>query len=212
MALSTNILEVNNLNVSFNNHKIINDLSFEIKRDTTVAIVGPNGSGKTVLFKCLLDLIKFEGKVNWSQDVRIGYVPQKLSVSKDLPLTVLEFLNLKESNHSKILKVLECVGFHKHQNNSEHIHSDTRVLKSMLSSLSGGELQRVLMANALLGDPNVLLLDEPTAGVDVEGEKTFYALFSELKKDSDLTILFISHDSEVVKEYADKVLQLKHDH
>lgn len=205
-----NILEVKNLNLSFNNHSIIKDLSFNIERDTTVAVVGPNGSGKTVLFKCLLDLIDYNGFVKWSNNAKIGYVPQKLSVSKDLPLTVLEFLNLKEADHTKILKVLSNVGFKSGE--SGHIHNDTRVLKTKLSSLSGGELQRVLMANALLGEPNVLLLDEPTAGVDIEGEKTFYSLFKELKKDNDLTIIFISHDPEAVKLYADKVLKLEHKH
>jgi len=205
-----NIIEVNSLNVSFNNHSVINNLSFKIERDTTVAVVGPNGSGKTVLFKCLLGLIDYSGKISWSDDIKIGYVPQKLSVSKDLPLTVLEFLSLKENNHQKILNSISNVGFKKQE--SGHMHNDTRVLKAKLSSLSGGELQRVLMANALLGEPNVLLLDEPTAGVDIEGEKTFYSLFKELKKDKDLTIIFISHDPEAVKLYADKVLKLEHKH
>lgn len=205
-----NILSVKNLSVNFNNHEIINDLNFGIVRDTTVAVVGPNGSGKTILFKCLLNLISYKGLVRWTDGVRIGYVPQKLALSKDLPLTVLEFLGLKESKMSKIMEILCCVGFKEEQ--TGHIHNDTRVLKTRLSSLSGGELQRVLMANALLGDPNVLLLDEPTAGVDIEGEKTFYSLFKDLKKDKDLTIIFISHDPEVVKEYADKIIELKHDH
>jgi zinc transport system ATP-binding protein len=207
-----NILEVKNLNVSFNDHKIIDNLSLNVARDTTVAIVGSNGSGKTVFFKCLLDLIKYEGSVKWAEDTRIGYVPQKLAVSKDLPITVSEFLHLKEDSDEKILKVLSEVGFHEHVESSKHFHSDTRVLKSKLSSLSGGELQRILMANALLGDPNVLLLDEPTAGVDLEGEKTFYELFKMLKDDRDLTIIFISHDSEAVKKYADTVLKMEHNH
>lgn len=204
------ILEVNNLKVSFNNHDIFTDLNFIIERDTSVAVVGSNGSGKTVLFKCLLGLIPYSGSVKWSDDVRIGYVPQKLSVPKDLPLTVLEFLRLKEGSMEKILKTLSCVGFS--EEHKGHIHNDTRVLKTRLSSLSGGELQRVLMANALLGDPNVLLLDEPTAGVDIEGEETFYGLFKNLKKDKDLTIIFISHDPEAVKLYADKTIKLKHEH
>lgn len=205
----SNILEVNNLKVSFNNHEIIKGLSFDVIRDTTVAIVGPNGSGKTVLFKCLLDLIKYEGMVKWSEDTRIGYVPQKMSVSKDLPLTVLEFLSLKERNLKSINDTLIKVGF---KLKAEHVHHDIRVLQTRLGSLSGGELQRILMAYALLGDPNVLLLDEPMSGVDIEGEKTFYDLFATLKKDSDLTILFISHDEEIVKKYADQIIQLKHDH
>lgn len=204
-----NILNVKNLNVSFNNHEILDHLSFDVVRDTTVAIVGPNGAGKTVLFKCLLGLISYDGNIKWHNEAKIGYVPQKLLVAKDLPLTVLEFLNLKESNQKLINETLVKVGF---KEKAEHVHHDIRVLQTCLGSLSGGELQRILMAYALLGDPNVLLLDEPTAGVDIKGEETFYELFENLKKDSDLTIIFISHDGEIVKKYADQIIQLRHEH
>ncbi|EKE05084.1 MAG: hypothetical protein ACD_19C00426G0106 [uncultured bacterium] len=209
MTSLSNILSVTNLNVSFNNHEIIDDLSFDVVRDTTVAVVGPNGAGKTVLFKCLLGLIEFQGQINWTNDARIGYVPQKLAISKDLPLTVLEFLKLKENDPKKINEILVKVGF---KAKAEHVHHDIRVLKTRLGSLSGGELQRILMAYALLGDPNVLLLDEPTAGVDIKGEETFYDLFKALKAERDLTIIFISHDEGIVKKYADQIIQLKHDH
>lgn len=204
-----NILSVKNLTVSFNNHVILDDLSFNIIRDTTVAIVGPNGSGKSVLFKALLGLTDFQGEITWQNDVNMGYVPQKMSVAKDLPLTVLEFLKLKEGNVSKIGEVLHKVGF---KAKAKHIHHDIRVLKTKLGALSGGELQRILMAYALLKDPNVLLLDEPTAGVDIEGEETFYDLFKSLKADYDLTILFISHDKEIVTKYADEIIKLNHEH
>lgn len=203
------ILSVKNLNVSFNNHQILDNISFEVERDSTVAVVGPNGAGKTVLFKSILDLINYEGKVVWANDVKIGYVPQKLSIPKDLPLTVFEFLKLKEEDQQEINKALVKVGF---KAKAEHIHHDIRVLKTTLGSLSGGELQRILMAYALLGNPNVLLLDEPTAGVDLQGEETFYELFKKLKKDSDLTIVFISHDKQIVDLYADKIIKLEHEH
>lgn len=200
-----NILKVSGLKVKFDNHVILDDISFEVKRDDTLAIIGPNGAGKTVLFKVLLGLIPFEGSVEWAPDINIGYVPQKLSVSSDLPITVFEFFKLKESDFKKIENVMAMVGF---RQKAEHIHHDMRVLKSRLGSLSGGELQRILMAYSLLDNPNVLLLDEPTAGVDIKGEETFYNLFAELKKDVDLTIIFISHDAEVVEKYADKIIKL----
>jgi zinc transport system ATP-binding protein len=203
------ILTVNDLNVKFDNHLILDHLSFDITRDSTVAIVGPNGAGKTVLFKALLGIIPFNGKITWADDVKIGYVPQRLSVSNDLPITVLEFLKLKEDSFEKISETLTLVGF---RQKAEHVHHDIRVLNARLGSLSGGELQRILIAYSLLGDPNVLLLDEPTAGVDIKGEETFYNLFEKLKKDVDLTIIFISHDIEVVERYADKIIKLIHEH
>jgi zinc transport system ATP-binding protein len=203
------ILTVRDLNVKFDNHLILDHLSFDITRDDVVAVVGPNGAGKSVLFRSLLGIVPFSGKITWADDVKIGYVPQKLSVSGDLPITVLEFLKLKENNSEKISKTLTLVGF---KQKAEHLHHDMRVLNARLGSLSGGELQRILIAYSLLGDPNVLLLDEPTAGVDIKGEETFYNLFERLKKNSDLTILFISHDTEVVERYADKIIKLSHDH
>ncbi len=156
-----------------------------------------------------MDLIQYEGKVEWAPDIKIGYVPQKLSVPADIPLTVREFLKFKEGNDKKITDVMSKVGF---KAKAEHAHHDIRVLNTLLGKLSGGEMQRVLMAYALLNDPNVLLLDEPTAGVDIAGEKTFYALFEDLKANADLTIIFISHDKEVVEKYADDVLKLTHEH
>ena len=203
------ILTVKNLTVKFDKHTILDKLNFEIVRDSTVAIVGANGAGKSVLFKSLLGIIPFEGEIKWAFDAKIGYVPQKLSVSGDLPITVMEFLRLKESNSKKITETLTLVGF---REKAEHIHHDMRVLNARVGSLSGGELQRILMAYSLLGNPNVLLLDEPTAGVDIKGEETFYNLFEKLKKDTDLTIMFISHDTEVVEKYADQTIKLVHEH
>ncbi len=203
------ILQVSKLKVKFGDHVILDDMNFTVKRDDTFAVIGSNGAGKTVLFRCLLNLVPYEGKVEWADDAKIGYVPQKLSVPADLPLTVSEFLGLKENDNKKVGEILTKVGF---KAKAEHMHHDVRVLKTKLGSLSGGELQRILIAYALLGDPNVLLLDEPTAGVDISGEKTFYSLFNELKKDSDLTIIFITHDNEVVEKYAENILKLSHEH
>jgi zinc transport system ATP-binding protein len=199
------ILTVTGLKVEFDNHIILDDISFEVTRDDTLAIIGPNGAGKSVLFRALLGLIPYVGKIDWANDARIGYVPQKLSIGKDIPLTVNEFLHFKEKKKEVISRILESVGFLKE---AEHIHNDKRVLGTRLGDLSGGELQRVLIAYALLGDPNVLLFDEPTAGVDIAGEETVYSLIHKLQGDEDLTIIFISHELQVVNQYANNVLCL----
>lgn len=200
------LLSVTGLNVKFNSHKIVDDVSFDVVRDSTLAIIGPNGAGKTVLFRAILGLIPYQGKVTWAEGVKIGYVPQKLFVAKDFPLTVSEFLHFKESDHKKIHQILNSVGFK--DVGANHQHNDSRVLRAKLGALSGGELQRVLIAYALLGKPNVLLFDEPTSGVDVSVEETIYSLIDKLKAEKDLTIIFISHELQVVYKYADSVLCL----
>lgn len=200
------ILSVKNLTVKFDTHTVLDDISFDVARDSTLAIIGPNGAGKTVLFKAILGLIPYKGEVKWAQGMRIGYVPQKLSVGKDIPLTVGEFLKLKEVNSKQINEVLDAVGLG--GGIDGEAHRGHRVLDTRIGALSGGELQRVLIAYALLGEPNVLLFDEPTAGIDVTGEETIYSLINRLQKEKDLTIIFISHELEVVYKYADSVLCL----
>lgn len=200
-----NILEVKTLNVNINGHKILEDINFTLRRDDTLAIIGPNGAGKTVLFKCLLGLFAYTGEVKWAKDVKIGYVPQKLNVGKDVPITVEEFLKFKEKDIKKIKAVLESVGF---EEGVHSVHKGKRLLSAKLGVLSGGEFQRVLIASAVLGDPNVLLFDEPTSGVDISAEENVYSLIEKLKQDSDLTIIFISHELQVVYQHAASVLCL----
>lgn len=200
------LLSVSNLKVKLNGHVILDEISFNVERDSTLAIIGPNGAGKTILFKAILGLIPYDGKVTWAPNIRIGYVPQKLFVAKDFPLTVSEFLKVKEKDSGTVKKVLELVGFRNQP--AHHLHQDTRISKTRLGALSGGELQRVLIAYALLGDPQVILFDEPTSGVDISGEETIYGLINRLKKEKDLTIIFISHELQVVYQSADSVLCL----
>lgn len=211
MDENENLLTVSNLRVKFNSHFAISGISFNVKSDDTLAIIGPNGAGKTVLFKAILGLLPYEGKVTWSRDVRIGYVPQKLYVAKDIPLTVCEFMQFKERDKKKVESVLKDVGFGDPPAggaNKKDKHKGKRLLGTLMGNLSGGELQRVLIAFALLGNPNILLFDEPTAGVDVSGEETVYALMDKLRREKGLAIIFISHELEVVHKYATQVLCL----
>ena len=197
------ILKVENLNVAFDGNKVLEDLSFEIKKGDITAVIGPNGAGKTVLFRALLGLVPYSGKFLWQKNIKVGYVPQRFIVERDLPLSVKEFLSYKGSR-DKIPEVLKWVGF---QTKDEH-HLIHHLLNLPLGVLSGGELQKVLIAFALLGNPKVLLFDEPTTGVDIGGEETIYNLLKKLRDEHDLTVIFISHDIHVVYQYANNVLCL----
>lgn len=200
------LLTVENLTVERNGHVILNNVSFSVDKGDTLAIIGPNGAGKTTLFKAILDFIEYDGKVIWKEGIKIGYVPQKLYIDNDLPITTREFFALKENHKSKMLEVLEAVGL----SDGAVYNKNTRkhILDNRLSNLSGGELQRVIIAWSLLGSPDILLFDEPTAGVDIAGEETIYSLLEKLKQKHQLTILLISHEIDIVRHFTSKVLCL----
>lgn len=187
------ILKVSNLSVKFPNETILDNISFELKKATTLAIVGPNGAGKTTLFRAFLNLVPYDGRIEWSNKVKVGYVPQRLSVS-DIPISVKEFLSFK--NTSGLENSVVSVGL------------DSSILNKSLGILSGGQLQRVLIAWAIIDKPNVLLFDEPTAGVDLDSEEAIYGMLSELKEKNEITILLISHDTHIIREYSDYMLAL----
>jgi len=188
------ILKVSNLNVTLSNQTILENISFELKKGETLAIVGPNGAGKTMLFRTLLNLLPYTGKIEWTSKVKIGYVPQKLSAG-DIPISVKEFLSFK--NPSDVESSLKSVGL-----------DSKEMLNKSLGVLSGGQLQRVLIAWAIVDKPNVLLFDEPTTGVDLDSEEAIYKMLSELKKENEITVLLISHEVHIVREYSDYMLAL----
>lgn len=187
------ILNVTQLSLKIQNQIILENINFKLQRGTTLAIVGPNGAGKSMLFKTLLHLVPYEGKIDWEGKVTIGYVPQLLSV-KDIPISVREFLSIKKS--SDLEYYLSSVGLSK------------EILEKSLGTLSGGQLRRVLIAWAVLDKPNVLLFDEPTTGVDLDSEEAIYRMLKKLTKENKVTLLLISHDLHIVREYSDYVLAL----
>jgi zinc transport system ATP-binding protein len=189
------ILKVSDLNVKVQNQTIIENLSFELKRGITLAIVGPNGAGKTTLFRALLNLIPYSGKVSWNGKVKIGYVPQLLSI-RDIPISVKEFLALKTNSESDINSALAAVGL-----NSE-------IKDKSMDVLSGGQLRRVLIAWAIVDKPTVLLFDEPTTGVDLDSEEAIYGMLKTLTTKNKITLLLISHDLHIVREYSDYALAI----
>jgi zinc transport system ATP-binding protein len=193
-------LDVAHLTVRFGRHTVLRDLSFRVARGTSLAILGPNAAGKTVLFRTLVGAIPFEGSVTWAEGTRIGYVPQKLDLERDVPMTGLDFLRaraaLAGAPADAVAHVLASVG----------VSQDAA--RTRIGTLSGGQFQRLLVAFALVGDPTVLLLDEPTAGVDEPGQERLNALVRRLQVEKGLTVLFVSHEISVVDRYADNVLCL----
>ena len=196
------ILEVKNVSVNLEREKILDNISFSVKRGEALAIIGPNGAGKTVLFRTLLGLFSHQGTVEWSRGVRIGYVPQKFFVEKSFPITVKEFFLLKSRRFWMPEK-----GFIAHLEHELSLVGMGRdILVRPLNELSGGQLQRILISWAMLNHPDVLLFDEPTAGIDIGAEETIYTILHKLQKERGTTILLISHDLNIVYRYADNVL------
>jgi zinc transport system ATP-binding protein len=191
------ILEVRNLTVKLEGETILENLNFEIKEGDVLTILGPNGAGKTVLLKTLLGLLPYEGKVRWKENIKIGYVPQRLPFIKDIPLSVEEFFKLKEVSEEKIQKVLFSVGI-----------KDLNILKRKIGDLSSGQFQRMLIASALVDEPQVLLFDEPTAGIDIGAEETIYTFLEKLREEKNLTILLVTHDLSIVYKFASNCLCL----
>ena len=194
------ILKVKQLGVSFGDLTVFNNLNFEVKRGETTAIIGPNGAGKTVLFRALIGSIPYQGEVIWSKDAKIGYVPQRLDLDRHLSLNLGDFLKLKV----KILGLPKIAI--KEALNLAHL--PIAKINNPLGYLSAGELQRALIAHALIGSPGVLLFDEPTAGVDLPGEEQIYQTLHHLQDIKHLTLIFISHDLNLVYRYAQKVICL----
>ena len=191
------ILEVKNLTVSFDEENVVDNLSFSLKKGENVAIMGPNGAGKTVLLKALLGILPYSGEIKWSEGAKISYVPQKILPEKNLPLSVEEFFRMKKAGREQAKEALTSVGI-----------TDERFLKKMIGTISSGQLQRVLVAWGLIGNPNVLLFDEPTAGIDIGGEETIFNLLNKIEKERNLSIILVTHDMSVVYGFADSVLCL----
>ncbi len=195
-----NVLEVDRLSVRFEKVEVFTDLSFQVAKGGSLAVIGPNGAGKTVLFQALIGSIPFEGTIRWAPDVRIGYVPQKLDLERDVPITGRDFLRARpdstRGSDAEISRTLERVGISKEAS------------ERSIGILSGGQFQRLLVAFALLGNPSVLLLDEPTAGVDGPGQRRLNELAHRLQAEQGLSVLFISHELSVVYQYATNVLCL----
>jgi zinc transport system ATP-binding protein len=194
------ILEVEGLSIRFGRTQILSNVAFRVTRGASLAIIGPNGAGKTALFRALVGSLPSDGVVRWAPDARIGYVPQKLDLDRDVPITARDLLRaraaLTRDKHSAMVQALGAVG----------LSPDAG--EAPIGTLSGGQFQRLLIAFALAGNPNVLLLDEPTAGVDEPGQERLHELIARLQGEQGMTVIFISHELSVVYRYATEVVCL----
>jgi zinc transport system ATP-binding protein len=198
--LNSALIQVQNLSYQPSNSPklILQDVSFELRPHQTMAIIGPNGSGKTTLLKLILNLLTpTQGRVWIQPHLSVAYIPQKLQFNPYLPITVQSLLALtlpKTSTHHDLDQVLDQV--------------QAKSLKSQLfRNLSGGEKQRVLLARALLKNPDVLILDEPTQGMDIHGQTLFYELIGN-SAPKPWSVLYVSHDLHMVLANTDWVICL----
>jgi len=208
-------IEVKNLTVAYNQEPVLNNISFNIPKKSIAAIIGPNGAGKTTLLRAMLGLIPVKSgsiKINTISHDKVcrhirghhgdcphpSYVPQRFSFDKTFPITVEEFMELAlrpKQPKSKIDAALKEIGMLKHK-------------KMLIGNLSGGQVQRVLIARAILGDPDVIFLDEPEVGIDIGGEKTFYQIIKHLNEKHGTTCVLISHEIDIVYKFAKLVICL----
>jgi len=195
-----NLLTVKNLFVRIEQKVIIENLTFALAPHERLSIMGPNGAGKTVLLKALLNLVPYTGAISWAPQVRIGYVPQKIDADIHLPLTF------------KDLFLAKCRTLRVPLKHSDEVCASIGLTQELMATpvghVSGGQFQRGLIGFALIGKPNVLLLDEPTASIDEPNEEHIYALLHRLQEQYGLASIMVSHDISFVFRYATKVLCL----
>ena len=199
------LVSVQSVSYNYNSESVLENVSFDVEEGDFLGIIGPNGAGKTTLFHCMLGLLNsYSGKITiLNQDIKkykkiyrkIGYIPQKKSIDQKFPLTVKELVSLslpRNTSKNIVFEILKQVGLYKLKNKT-------------IGQLSGGQQQRVLIAKALVNNPIILMLDEPTNELDHKSQNDFYSLLKELNEKNKITIIWSSHDMNAVNKYANKV-------
>ena len=194
---SNTLLSARAISLQYDQRQVLQNISLDINERQIVTLIGPNGAGKTSLVKIVLGLARpTEGSIERRKGIRVGYMPQRLHVDQSMPVSVNKFLNLAaNARPERIDSALDEVGAGSLKN-------------SQLHSLSGGELQRVLLARALIQDPQLLVLDEPAQGVDVNGQAELYRLIADIRDRHGCGILLVSHDLHLVMSATDEVICL----
>jgi zinc transport system ATP-binding protein len=200
------VIKLDNVTYRYNTDPVLEDISFKADQGDLLGIIGPNGAGKTTLFCLILGLLDgYQGKIMlFNQDIRnnrkalkrIGYIPQKKNIHQGFPATVEEIVSLgalhRKTNNDAITLALKIVGLLEQK--------DRRI-----GELSGGQQQRVLIAKALVNEPQLLILDEPTTGIDLETQDKFYSLLRKLNSEKKITIILASHDLDAINKLANKI-------
>lgn len=197
--MTTPLIEFKQINLHLGGRHIIQNVSFNVEANQITTLIGPNGSGKTTLVRLLLGLQQpDDGEIIRTGTLRIGYMPQRLSIEPTLPLTVKRFMQLARPTSTANIKATLA------QTRVDHL------LKSPMQKLSGGETQRVMLARALLREPQLLVLDEPVQGVDVTGQIELYQLIDEIQDQYGCAVFMVSHDLHLVMASTDRVICLNH--
>lgn len=207
--------KLENCSVTAGHNKILENINIHVHCGEFTALIGPNGAGKTTLLKVILREIPFSGKLHFRDSIKerpdrpvIGYVPQKLDFDLTSPVTVLDLFT--SSLKSRPLWLGYTDSIIKEAKNVLSIVEAEHLLNRKIGHLSGGELQRVLLALALSPVPHLLLLDEPVSGMDLSGIEIFYRMLSHFRQTYDLSIIFITHDILGVSQFVDRIIFLNH--
>ncbi len=198
-TVASPLIAAKGISKSFGERTILHGVNVDITPGRVVTLIGPNGAGKTTLVRILLGLITADsGRIERRPDLRVGYMPQRLNLQPTLPLTVRRFLQLsKPASNADIEATLARLAIE-------------RLASQQLIAISGGELQRVLLAKALLQNPQLLILDEPAQGVDLAGQAELYQLIGNIRSEQGCGVLMISHDLQLVMSATDEVICLNH--
>ena len=190
-------LAANHISKIYGKRKVVDDVSIHVSQGEIVGLLGPNGAGKTMLLKCLMGFYKPEfGEINRKEGLKIGYMPQSIKVINTIPINVKSFITVR--------KKFDKISF-------QQVILETqidKIIDKQLSILSGGEMQRVLLARSLLNNPDLLILDEPAQNLDISGQMNFYKLLQSIYKKRNLSILMVSHDLHLVMVSTKRVLCL----
>jgi len=195
--MSEALIALRGVEVHVGSQTILSHIDLDVHPKEIVTLIGPNGAGKTTLVRVVLGLMKFSGTRKLKPDIKIGYMPQKLELNPQLPITVKRFLKISGANDKQLAQRMAQTGIE-------------AIAHHPMQSVSGGELQRVLLARALVQNPELLVLDEPAQGVDVIGQAEMYSLINKIKNELGCGVLMISHDLHLVMAQTDRVICLNH--